>query len=127
LRRRIELHDLDALRHVNNANYVSYLEQAALDAASAAGWSLNDQIATGGRFRAVSHDLEYLDAALYGERIAITTWPTHVTADGLERHVHLHRDDSRRPLLHARSRYQWLQAGTPATMPDDLRTALAPP
>ena len=127
LHRRIELHDLDALQHVNNSNYVSYLEQAALDVASAAGWSFTDQIAIGGCFRPVSHDLEYLDAALYGERLDITTWPTKVTADGLERHTHLHRGDAGHPLLHARSRYQWVQAGVPATMPAALREALAAP
>ena len=125
LHRRIELHDLDALQHVNNANYVSYVEQAALDVAASAGWSFADQIAAGGRLRAVSHDLEYLDAARYGERIEITTWPTTVTPQGIERHTHLHRGDVGRPLLHARSRYQWVSAGTPTPMPAAFREALA--
>jgi acyl-CoA thioester hydrolase len=127
LQRRIELHDLDALQHVNNSNYVSYLEQAALEVASAAGWSLADQITAGGWLRAVSHDVEYLDAVLYGERIAITTWTTAVTSDGVERHTHLHRGDPGRPLLQARSRYQWVSSGAPAAMPATLREALGTP
>jgi acyl-CoA thioester hydrolase len=127
LQRRIELHDLDALQHVNNSNYVSYLEQAALEVASAAGWGFSDQIAAGGRLRAISHDVEYLDAACYGERIEITTWPTTVTSDAVERHTHLHRGDPARPLLQARSRYQWVSSGIPTAMPEALREALATP
>jgi acyl-CoA thioesterase FadM len=126
--RRIELHDLDALRHVNNSNYVSYLEQAAFDLTGIAGWDLDRQIEAGGRLRAVSHDLEYLDAALYGEKIAVTVWPTVVTEDQLELHTHLHRGDAHRPLLHARSRYHWTGVDRrPGPMPSDLQRALRIP
>ena len=48
------------------------------------------------------------------------------TADSVERHTHLHRGDADRPLLHARSRYQWIErATTPTPMPAALRAALA--
>jgi acyl-CoA thioester hydrolase len=127
LQRRIELHDLDALRHVNNANYVSYLEQAALDALAAVGWDLSAQLAAGGRLAATMHDLEYLDAALYGEVVEITTWVTAVDAHGLERHTHLHRGNAHRPLLHARSRYDWVGDEASPLMPAVLRTALGTP
>ncbi len=120
--RRIELHELDALRHVNNSNYVAYVEQAAFDVAGAAGWDLDAQIAAGGRMRAVHHDLEYLDAALYGETIAVTTWTVAGTADTVEQQAHLHRGDAGRPLLQARSRYRWISVDGGA-MPDGLRAA----
>jgi acyl-CoA thioester hydrolase len=123
--RRVELHELDALRHVNNANYVAYLEQAALDAVSARGWGLDVQIAAGGRLRAVRHDLEYLDSALYGDSIAITTWATAVTPTDVEYHVHLHRGDARRPLLQARSHYAWTSDAGASALPPALRDALA--
>jgi YbgC/YbaW family acyl-CoA thioester hydrolase len=125
--RRVELHELDALQHVNNSNYVAYLEQAALDAVSATGWTLETQMQAGGRLRAVMHDLEYLDSALYGDRILLTTWTTAVADDGIERHTHVHRGDATHPLLHARSRYEWWSAGEPASLPTALRAALAPP
>jgi acyl-CoA thioesterase FadM len=125
LSRRVELHDLDSLRHVNNANYVSYLEQAMLDAATALGWDFGRQTSAGGYLRAVGHDLEYLDAALYGETIGISTWTVETTTDAIERHTHLHRGDASRPLLHARSRYQWTTADGPAALPTALREAFA--
>lgn len=123
-RRRIELHELDALRHVNNSNYVAHVEQAALDALRAVGMPFERQSAETGRFRAVRHDLEYLDAALYGDTIGVTIWPTEVTPTEVEYHVHLHRGDPERPLLHARSRYAWTTPDGVASMPDALQVAL---
>ena len=125
--RRVESQDLDALQHVNNSNYVSFLEQAALDAAGPHGWDLPAQIAAGGRLVAVRHDLEYLEAALYGETIAITSWPTAVDADSIERHTLLHRGDPRRPLLQARSCYQWMVDAGPTALPAALREAFRAP
>jgi len=126
--RRVELHEVDSLRHVNNANYVHYVEQAALDAAAAAGWSLETQVAAGGRFRVIAHDLEYLDAALYGDLLSLVTWPLEVSADRVERYTLLLRPGSRRPLVRAASTYEWVdaQTGTSQAMPAILTKALAP-
>jgi acyl-CoA thioester hydrolase len=129
LERRIELHELDALHHVNNANYVHYLEQAALDAAATVGWPLAEQLAAGGRFRTVAHDLEYLEAALYGEVLSVVSWPDALTGDTLERRTWIRRPGAPRPLLRATSRYAWVdvKAGEARVMPAALRAALAPP
>lgn len=127
--RRVELHELDSLRHVNNANYIHYIEQAALDAAAATGWTFAEQLTAGGRLRPVTHDLEYLDSALYGDTLSIATWPLAVSSDGIERHTWVVRGGTTRPLLQGISRYAWvdLARGTPCPMPDALRAALAPP
>jgi len=125
--RRIELHELDALRHVNNSNYVAHLEQAAFDRFESADAPFSIQSPSRGRFRAVRHDLEYLDAALYGETIEVTIWPTEVTEHEVEFHVHLHRGDPRRPMLQARSRYAWTTTEGPVAMPAPLRESLAKP
>lgn len=123
--RRIEIHDLDALRHVNNATYLHYVEQAAQDADAAVGWPLAAQLAAGGRFRAVTHDLEYLDAAVYGHDLAIVTWPRAVAADAVERHTLLVHGGTERPLLHAVSRYAWVNlAGESRPLPAALYAAL---
>lgn len=125
--RRIELHELDALRHVNNSNYVAHLEQAAFEVFESADLPFAAQSAARGRFRPVRHDLEYLDAALYGEAIEVTIWPVEVTDCEIEFHVHLHRGDARRPILQARSRYAWTTADGPVAMPVVLRESFATP
>ena len=125
--RRVEIHELDALQHVNNAIYAHWIEQAALDAAAAAGWPLEAQLAAGGRFRAVCHDLEYRDAAVYGDALSIVTWPVRIDPLTLERHAVVLRTTSARPALLAHSHYDWIEvrSGDSTAMPEVLRAALA--
>lgn len=115
--RRVELHDLDALQHVNNATYLDYIEQAAEDALAASGWPLGAQIAAGGHWRAVGHDVEYLDAALYGDEIRIATWPRPVGDDGVERQTLLTRGEPERALVRAISRYVWVDTASSEVRP----------
>jgi acyl-CoA thioesterase FadM len=111
------------LQHVNNAAYVHYVEQAEQDDDALSRWALPAQLAAGGRFRAREHDLEYLDAAMYGDEVTVRTWPRAVTDDTVERHALLARGD--RVLVRAISRYGWVDGdGTPAVMPAALRAAL---
>jgi acyl-CoA thioester hydrolase len=126
-KRRVELHELDALRHVNNANYVDWVEQATYDAVAAAGWPLAAQLAAGGRFRAVAHDLEYLDAALPDEVVTVTSWWHGVASDAVERRAWVARPAAIRPLLRACSGYVWttLADETASPMPESARAALA--
>jgi acyl-CoA thioester hydrolase len=125
--RRVELHHLDALQHVNNAVYLHYVEASAADAHGRLGWPLAAQLASGGRFRAVAHDLEYLEAARHGDELQILGWPAVVADDGIERHTVITRGTPARPLLRAISRYQWVGAarGASRPMPEALRAALA--
>lgn len=122
--RRVELHDLDALQHVNNATYVNYLEQAAEDAHAAAGWALDAQIAAGGRLRAVTHDVEYLDGAVYADEIAIVTWAGEAPDGTIERRSLLARGG--RPLVRAVSGYAWadVRTGETRSMPAALCDAM---
>jgi YbgC/YbaW family acyl-CoA thioester hydrolase len=123
--RRVELHELDALRHVNNANYVAYLEQATLDALHAHGWTFDLQLAASGRLRAVRHDVEYLDEARYGDALTVVAWPTATTPMELEHHVQLFRGERARPILQARSRYRWTSDTGETALPAQLRRAFA--
>jgi acyl-CoA thioester hydrolase len=124
--RRVELHELDALRHVNNANYVNYVEQAVHDAITRAGWPLTRLLASGGRLRLASHDLEYFDAAVGDDRLEVVTWPDALTEATVAWHTIVRRAQQLRPLLRAASTYRWITmpGGTAAPLPDDLRLAL---
>src|SRR4051794_33624473 len=85
LQHRVAPHELDALAHVNNANYVNYVEHAAYEALLRLEWPIERQLAAGGRLRAVSHDLEYLDGALLDDVVDVVTWVTAVGEDRVER------------------------------------------
>ena len=99
----------DALRHVNNSNYVAYLEQAAFDASAAAGWDLDAPDRTPAAACApcgtTTSSISTPHSTASGSRVTALT--TDRPADEVEHHAHLHRGDPHRPLLHARSRYRW--------------------
>jgi acyl-CoA thioesterase FadM len=61
---RVRFHECDPLGHVNNAVYLNYLEQAAIDHALLVGWSQQRlEREAGGVFVARRHELDYLKPA----------------------------------------------------------------
>jgi acyl-CoA thioesterase FadM len=118
--RRVEAHELDALRHVNNAAYAHYAEQGVLDACTALGWPL----AAAGRLRTSAYDLEYLDSALYDDHLMVTTWPIGATAAAVTWRTHVARAADARELLRASTTWTWMVDGAPAPLPGELLTAV---
>ena len=82
----VDPRDVDRLDHVNNANYFDYVEAAATTAIGD-GW------------RALRHDLEYLDEARAGDRLRCVTWALGES----ERATEIRRVSDRALLTKARS------------------------
>src|SRR5262249_34520316 len=97
---RVCLHELDALAHANNAVYLDVAAQAMLDALAEVGWPLDRLIATGAVPQLVGGDLEYLEAARYGDRLDTATWFAP-GAGVLTAHHVIGRAGYERPLVHA--------------------------
>lgn len=70
----VRFDELDPLRHVNNAVYLAWLEQAAIDHAGRAGWPEERQRAAGGVFIARRHEIDYLHPATQHDMLLVTTW-----------------------------------------------------
>ena len=71
---RVRFSDLDPLGHVNNAAYINYLEQAAIDHAAAVDLGQERLAALGGVFIARRHVIDYLRPAVADDRLRIVTW-----------------------------------------------------
>jgi acyl-CoA thioester hydrolase len=71
---RVRFNEVDPLGHVNNAVYLIYLEQAAIDHAEAAGLDAERLTAFGGAFVAHRHQIVYLRPAHAGDILRILTW-----------------------------------------------------
>src|SRR5438876_1066785 len=71
---RVRACEVDSIGHVNNAVYLEVATQAVLDAIEDAGWSLDRMLAAGSVPLLARADLEYLEGARYGDRLAIATW-----------------------------------------------------
>lgn len=122
LRRRVELADLDTVAHVNNAQYSIFVEQMVWDALAARGWSLDLQPG-GARPRLLAHDIEYFEAARYGDELDGAVWVPAIDEDSFETDCQLGIDGRRS--LHARSRWRWSGGTLPAPLAAAVRS-LAP-
>jgi acyl-CoA thioester hydrolase len=71
---RVRFHEVDALGHVNNAAYLNYLEQAAIDHATLLGLDLERLRELGGVFVARRHEVVFLRPAYAGDVLRIRTW-----------------------------------------------------
>jgi acyl-CoA thioester hydrolase len=71
---RIRFHEVDALGHVNNAAYLNYLEQAAIDHATFLGLDLPRLQELGGVFMARRHEILFLKPTFAGELLRVVTW-----------------------------------------------------
>jgi acyl-CoA thioester hydrolase len=72
---RVRFHEIDPLGHVNNAVYLTYLEQAAIDHAAVAGYDVERLRDLGGVFIARRHEVDYRLPARAGDWLRVTTWP----------------------------------------------------
>jgi YbgC/YbaW family acyl-CoA thioester hydrolase len=103
----VHLHELDPLRHVNNAAYLDIAVQAVFDVLEEAGWGFDRLIGSGAVPVLTQADLEYRDAARYGEQLEIRTWFS-VAPPALLAHQHVCRDG--RLLVRANTRWGWAAA-----------------
>ena len=118
--------DLDSLMHVNNAAYMDVLFHAALDALASVGWSLETLVGAGAVPLCMAGDVEYLDAARFGDRLAVTTWFTPWN-DGLGVHQELAREVDDRALVRCTVRWAWRDPLTRAPVRTPVGLAAAVP
>lgn len=71
---RVRHHEMDALGHVNNAVYLHYLEQTAIEHSTALGYSGAQLQELGGLFIASRHEIDYLRPAIAGDLLQVVTW-----------------------------------------------------
>ena len=141
-------HELDPLGHANNATYLNYLEQAAIDHAAAAGFPTDRLRAEHGAvFIARRHEVDYLRPALADDWQRVATWgvamtgaravrayeivrlPREEVADGPPRDDLVAPDAVPPPsgevLLRARTEWAFVDvsSGRPRRIPSGLRAA----
>jgi acyl-CoA thioester hydrolase len=76
---RVRFHEVDSLGHVNNAAYLNYLEQAAIEHATSLGVDVDGLREHGGVFVARRHDIVFVRPAFPGDLLQVVTWlnPPH--------------------------------------------------
>lgn len=71
---RVRYYECDANGHLNNANYLRYMQETAFDATAAAGYSAERYHELGGTWLARTSQIEFMLPLKYNDQIQVTTW-----------------------------------------------------
>jgi acyl-CoA thioester hydrolase len=118
--------DIDAYDHVNNAVYLSWLDRAAWSHSATLGLSLEQCLALRRGMAAHRTEIDYLRAALLGDRVLVGTWIVNTDSKfRVERRFQIRRAADGETLSRARIDYVCinLDSGRAVRMPDSFRNA----
>ena len=118
--------DIDAYDHVNNSVYLAWLDRAAWSHSGTLGLSLDQCVATRRGMAAHRTEIDYLKAALLGDRVLVGTWIVNTDAKlRVERRFQIRRATDGETLSRARIDYVCinLDSGRAVRMPESFRNA----
>ena len=117
---------IDAQHHANNVEYVRWMQDAAVAAAEALDHGATLMRSLNAAWVVRSHHVEYGRPAVLGDRLAITTWLTDVTAAACVRHYEFRRNGE--GVVIARGRTEWVfvdaATGRPRRLPAEVRARI---
>jgi acyl-CoA thioester hydrolase len=125
---RVRHYECDAHGHVNHANYLRYMEQAAFDASAAVGYDEARYLAMGTLWLIRETDIEYMRPLLYGDTVEISTWVGDFRRVRSRRFYELHHAASGELVARAQTDWVYLdrESGRPLSVPDEMVAAFAP-
>jgi acyl-CoA thioester hydrolase len=113
--------DIDNLGHASNLVYLRWVQEAALAHSTALGFSDRAYIARGQAWVVRKHEIEYLRAAVLGDRLRIETRVATMRVANSMRKTEIFRGDQ----LVCRAETDWvyvdLARGRPLRIPEDVR------
>jgi acyl-CoA thioester hydrolase len=125
---RVRHYELDSFGHVNNAVYVNYMQEAAIEASTDAGFGPDWYRERGSNWVIRRLAIRYLLPAVYNDELEVVTWISAMRRATCTREYEITRvSDSARI---ARSRVQWVyldsRTGRLARLPSEIAERFAP-
>ena len=125
---RVRHYECDAYGHVNHANHLRYMQEAAIDASAAAGYD-QDRYLQMKRFWLVREThIEYLRPLRYGQSVQVTTWVVYFRRVRSRRAYEFRLADSDELVARASTDWAFLEQGTnrPASIPQEMKDTFIP-
>lgn len=121
-RRRVEWRDVDPAQQVDQATYLTYMEECGLSVCRARGWTTQRMFAAGFGILARRYRIQYCRPAQLGDELEVATWASNVKRATAVRHFTVTRVSDGALLARARSLWVWvdLQNGRPIRIPPDF-------
>jgi len=71
---RVRHYECDAYGHLNNVNYVRYMQETALDASAAVGWGVERYAEIGHQWLIRETDIDYLQPLLWNDEVDVVSY-----------------------------------------------------
>ena len=122
MERQVEWRDLDIGQHVNNAVYLAFLEECAVRHFDSKQWPLAKMNEEGFGIFAQRHIIEYLQPAILGDMLRVSTWLSNFREESATRHFEIHRQPDEQLIARSRSDYVWadLSSNRPVRIPEQF-------
>ncbi len=121
--------ECDQYGHVNNANYLRYMQEAAFDASAAAGYAFKRYDELGQYWLVRETEIEYLKPLTYGDEFEIKTWVVDFRRVRSRRAYEFRLANGADDLI-ARASTDWVyldqQTNRPATVSKEMIAAFFP-
>lgn len=126
-RRRVEWRDIDPGQHVNNSVYLAYIEDCAVEASLACGFSPAGMREAGYCIAILACRIEYRAQATLGDELEVMTWLSDMAESSAVRHFTIGRPSDGATVSRARALLQWrsTSTGRAITIPASYRAEIA--
>ena len=118
----VRQYELDVLGHVNNAVYLHWAEQVAIDHVEALGYGRAWSVAQGGGWVVREHRVTYHRPVEYGDVVLVTTIPQKLGGVRGLRRTEIHRESDGTLMTEALTEWIWVRLadGRPVRIPAEL-------
>ncbi len=118
----VRQYELDQNGHVNNAVYLNWIEQVAVDHVEALGFGREWATAHGGGWVVREHRVTYHRPVLYGDVVLVTTLPQELGGVRGLRRTEIHREADGALVTEADTVWIWVRVtdGRPSRIPPEL-------
>ena len=125
---RVRHYECDGYGHVNNANYLRYMQETAFDASAAAGYDIARYAAMGHHWLIRETDIEYTHPLRYGDTVQVKTWVADFQRVRSRRAYEFRLDGSGELVARASTDWVFLDdaTGRPAPIPPEMMAAFYP-
>jgi acyl-CoA thioester hydrolase len=125
---RVRYYECDAYGHLNNTNYLRWMQEAAFAASSAVGYDFARYDAIGHLWLVRETDIEYLAPLVYGDEVQVKTWVIDFRRFLSRRAYEFSLARTGQLVARASTDWAYLDSETfqPAQIPDVMRLAFFP-